>query len=230
MIPIPQGAVNMAQQRCRARSMSHAMRAVLPLPLFCGRGDYAVLRPRDRNNAASVMAQDGGGSRPYRYGMVLVGIIILLIFLYFYQPFEKLVSESIRGLAASTIIFWFAAFVGVIAYAIAHWQSYRQHVFRDVKELDAEALVYDTVQIAILVALILCAGGILQVIEMLGAHLIRTGSIIDASFGRKLLAIVLLVILAIGFYLLHRMVRSFRIGWRPRRAPRSVDSSRRPAG
>lgn len=175
------------------------------------------------------MAQNGGGSRPYRYGMILVGIIILLIFLYFYQPFEKLVSDSIHGLAASTIIFWFAAFVGVVAYAIAHWQSYRQHVFRDVKELDAEALVYDTLQIAILVALILCAGGILQVIEMLSEHLIQNGTIIDGSFGRKLLAIVLLVILAIGFYLLHRMVRAFRVGWRPRRGPQSIDSAGRSA-
>jgi hypothetical protein len=202
----------------------------------------ALLRPRrlcctqDRSQdsdtkttAAAVMAQNGGGSRPYRYGMVLVGIIILLIFLYFYKPFEKLVSDSIHGIAASTIIFWFAVFVGVVAYAIAHWQSYRQHVFRDVKELDAEALVYDTLQIAILVALILCAGGILQVIEMLSEHLIKHGTIIDPGFGRKLLAIVLLVILAIGFYLLHRMVRAFRIGWRPRRAPQSVDSSRRSA-
>ena len=106
-----------------------------------------------------------------------------------------------------------------MAYAIAHGQSYRQNVFRNVKELDAEGLVFDTLQIAILVALILCAGGILQVIEMLSEHLIRSGSIVDPAFGRKLLAIVLLVILAIGFYLLHRMVRAFRIGWRPSKAP-----------
>ncbi|MDH3234715.1 MAG: hypothetical protein OEQ29_14440 [Alphaproteobacteria bacterium] len=175
------------------------------------------------------MAQPPGGTHPFRYGMTLVGIAILLIFLYFYQPFEKLVSDSIRGIAASTIIFWFAVFVGVIAYAIAHWQSYRQHVFRDVKELDAEGLVYDTLQIAILVALILCAGGILQVIEMLSEHLINRGTIVDGGFGRKLLAIVLLVIMAIGFYLLHRMVRAFRVGWRPRKAPQSADSSPRNA-
>jgi len=172
------------------------------------------------------MAQENGGSHPHKYWMVLVGFIILLVFLYFYKPFENLISESIRGLAASTIIFWFAVAVGVVAYAISHWQSFRQNVFRDVKDLDAQALVYDSLQIAILVALILCAGGILQVIEMLSAHLINRGTIVDGTFGRKLLSIVLLVILAIGFYLLHRVVRSFRVGWRPGKAPpRSAGSS-----
>jgi len=176
------------------------------------------------------MAQDNGGTRPLKYWIVLVGIVILLVFLYFYQPFEKLVSDSIRGLSASTIIFWFAVLVGVVAYAIAHWQSFRHNVFRGVGELDAEALVFDTLQIAILVALILCAGGILQVIEMLSAHLIEHGTIVDAGFGRKLLAIILLVILAIGFYLLHRMVRAFRVGWRPGKAPpHSAPSPRRSA-
>lgn len=174
------------------------------------------------------MAQDSGDARSLRYWIVLVGIIILLIFLYFYQPIEKLVSESIRGLAASTIIFWFAAFVGVVAYVIAHWSSFRQSFARDTSEVDAESLVFDTLQIALLVALILSAGGILQVIEMLAAHLISKGTIVDPGFGRKLLAMILLVILTISFYLLHRMVRAFRIGRRADKAPPgTAPSSRR---
>jgi ABC-type xylose transport system permease subunit len=165
------------------------------------------------------MAQTTNGTRPLRFWIGVVGLIILAIFIYFYPPFEKLVSDSVRGLAASTIVFWFAAFVGVVAYVIAHWQSFRQHFFRRVNDLDVEGMVFDTLQIALLVALILCAGGILQVIEMLSAHLIDNGSILDPVFGRKLLAIVVLVILAIGFYLLHRMVRAFRLGTRPGRTP-----------
>lgn len=165
------------------------------------------------------MAKETDGVRSLRYWIVLVGLVILLVFVYFYPPFEKLVSDSIRGLAASTIVFWFAAFVGVVAYVIAHWQSFTQHFFRRVSDLDAEGLVFDTLQIALLVALILCAGGILQVIEMLSAHLIDKGTILDPIFGRKLLAMIVLVILAIGFYLLHRMVRAFRMGRRPGKAP-----------
>ena len=165
------------------------------------------------------MAQDTEGAHSLRYWIVIVGLVILAIFVYFYPPFEKLISDSIRGLAASTIIFWFAAFVGVIGYVIAHWQSFRQHFFRRVSDLDTEGLVFDTLQVALLVALILCAGGILQVIELLSAHLINKGTILDPIFGRKLLAMIILVILAIGFYLLHRMVRAFRMGRRPGRTP-----------
>lgn len=174
------------------------------------------------------MAQETGAPRGTKYWIVLVGIVILLIFLYFYKPFETLVGDSVRGLQSSTIIFWFAALVGVAAYVVAHWQSFRRNVFHRASELDAEVLVFDTLQIAILVAVILCAGGILQVIEMLGEHLIKRQAIIDPAFGRKLLAIVFLMIMAVGFFLLHRMVRALRIGWRPGKAPpRSPSASRR---
>jgi hypothetical protein len=41
-------------------------------------------------------------------------------------------------------------------------------------------------------------------------------------FGGGLLSIIFLFILAVAFYLLHRMVRAFRVGWRPGRPrPRS---------
>lgn len=165
------------------------------------------------------MAQETDAPRGTKYWIVLVGIIILLIFLYFYKPFENLIGDSIRGIQSSTIVFWFAALVGVAAYTVAHWQSFRQKLFRHVSELDAEELVFDTLQIAILVAVILCAGGILQNIEMLGEHLIRRDAIIGPVFGRKLLAVILLMLMAVGFFLLHRMVRAFRIGWRPGKAP-----------
>jgi ABC-type xylose transport system permease subunit len=176
------------------------------------------------------MAENSGGPRKPRVWIAWIGFVILLIFLYFYKPFENLVSESIRGISASTVIFWFAALVGVVAYAIAHWQSYRQKVFRNVSDLDAEGLVFDTLQTAILVAVILCAGGILQVIEMLGAHLINNGAIIGPVFGGKLLAIILLVILAIAFYLLHRMVRAFRLGRRPGKLPPRLRPTSRGSG
>ena len=66
------------------------------------------------------MAQVTEGLRSLRFWIVVVGLVILAVFVYFYPPFEKLVSDSIRGLASSTIVFWFAAFVGVVAYVIAH--------------------------------------------------------------------------------------------------------------
>lgn len=160
--------------------------------------------------------------------MVAVAVIIGLIFLYFYQPFETYLVERIPHVHFSNVIFWFACLVAVIGYVFAHWQSFRHHIFGGSGALDAESLVFDTLQVAILTAVIFSAGATLQAIVMLGEHLMNRGPIIDGAFGEKLLAIVLLVILAILFYLLHHLVRAFRSGWAPRRPPPRVPGS--PAG
>ncbi len=89
-----------------------------------------------------------------------------------------------------------------------------------------ETLLFDSLQVSILVAVIFCAGGTLQAVAMLGEHLVGRGAIVGGEFGEKLLAIILMVILAILFYLLHHVVRAFRDGWTTRRAPpRSSTSS-----
>jgi ABC-type xylose transport system permease subunit len=170
------------------------------------------------------MAQDTPAWRPPKFWIVLLGVVILLIFLYFYQPFETYLVKHIPGVHFSNVVFWFASLVGVVGYVVAHWQSYRQHIFRASSALDVEALVFDTLQIAILIAVIFCAGATIQAIEMLAEHLMNRGAIIEVGFGEKLLAIILLVLLAIAFYLLHHLVRSFRQGWNPRRPPPSTSS------
>ena len=152
----------------------------------------------------------------------IVAVVILLIFLYFYRPFETYLVAHIPLIHFNNVLFWFASLVGIAAYAFAHWQSFRSEIFRNVPELNVEALVFDALQAAILTAVIFCAGATLQAVEMLGEYFVRRGPIIDAAFGEKLLAIILLVILAIIFYLLHYVVRALRTGWRPRSAPPRV--------
>jgi hypothetical protein len=117
------------------------------------------------------------------------------------------------------VIFWFVSLVGILAYAFAHWQSFRSEIFRNVSELNVDTLVFDTLQAAILVSVIFCAGGTLQAIEVLSEYFVNRGPIFDGAFGRKILSIVILVILALLFYLLHYVVRALRTGWRPRSAP-----------
>jgi hypothetical protein len=163
------------------------------------------------------MAENESRWRRPRAWMTLISIIILLIFLYFYRPFESYLIEHIPQIHFYNVVFWFASLVGIIAYVISHWESYRNEIFRSGGELNVENLVFDTLQIAILVAVIFFAGATLQAVEMLSEHLINRGPIIDPGFGRRLLSIVVLVILAILFYLLHHLVRAFRSGWAPRR-------------
>lgn len=172
------------------------------------------------------MADETEELRRTRFWIAVLAIVIGLIFLYFYQPFEQFVLEAIPNIHFHNVVFWFAAAIGVIGYVVAHWASFRRRIFRQVSELDAEGLLFDSLQVAILVALILCAGGTLQLIEMMGAHLVGRGTVIGPVFGEQLLAIVLLVLLAIGFYLLHQLVRVCRGGWSGRRTP----PARRPGG
>ncbi len=152
----------------------------------------------------------------------IIAVIILLIFLYFYRPFETYLVAHIPLVHFSNVVFWFASLVGIVVYAVAHWQSFRGEIFRNVSELNVDMLVFDTLQAAILAIVIFCAGATLQAIEVLGEYFVNRGPIFDSAFGERLLAIFLLVILAVIFYLLHYVVRALRTGWRPRSAPPRV--------
>jgi hypothetical protein len=157
--------------------------------------------------------------RQHRAWITLVAIIVLLVFLYFYRPFETYLIAHIPLIHFSNVIFWFASLVGIMVYAMAHWQSFRTEIFSNVRDLNVDNLVFDSLQAAILVVVIFCAGATLQAVEMMGEHLVNRGPVVDAAFGEKLLAVILLIILAILFYLLHFVVRAFRSGWAPRRLP-----------
>jgi cation transport ATPase len=163
------------------------------------------------------MADDTTKQQQFWIG--IVAVIILLIFLYFYRPFETYLLAHIPFIHFSNVVFWFASLVGIVAYAFAHWQSFRSEIFRNVTELNVDTLVFDTLQAAVLVAVIFCAGATLQAIEVLSEYFVNRGPIFDTAFGEKLLAIFLLVILAVIFYLLHYVVRAMRTGWLPPSAP-----------
>ena len=149
----------------------------------------------------------------------LIALITLLIFLYFFAPFESYVIENVPKARFHNVLFWFSAVVAVIGFGLAHWQSFRRHIFQSSAGIPAVELVFDTLQISILTAVILCAGATLQAVEMLSEQLLFTGVAEGQSFGERILTILLLIILAILFYLLHLVVRAFRLGWQPRRPP-----------
>ncbi len=172
------------------------------------------------------MAQEATNWRRPKPWIILVGVIILLIFLYFYPPFETYLLANIPNIRFNNVVFWFASLVGVIAYAVAHWQALKQHIVRSSTELQVESLVFDALQTAIMTAMIFTAGATLQAIVTLSGYLIKSGPIFDRAGGEKLLSIVLLLILSVLFYLLHHLARALRSGWQPRRPPRQVSASR----
>ncbi len=158
-------------------------------------------------------------SRRPRFWITVVAIVIGLIFLYFYAPFEKFLVEAIPNARFSNVFFWFVSAVGIITYVVSHWSSFRQSLSSQVTSLDVSTLVFDTLQISILIAVIFLAGATLQAVAMLAMHLMGSGPIVGAGLGENLLAIVLLLIFALLFYLLHHLVRAFRDGWTARSAP-----------
>jgi len=158
-------------------------------------------------------------TKQQQFWIWLIAVAILLIFLYFYRPFENYLLAHIPFIHFSNVVFWFASLVGIVAYAFAHWQSFRSEIFRNVTELNVDNLVFDTLQAAILASVIFCAGATLQAIEILSEYFVNRRPIFDPAFGGRLLSIVVLVILAVAFFLLHYAVRALRTGWRPRSAP-----------
>lgn len=164
------------------------------------------------------MAGETRGDRRTRFWIGVIAVIILLVFLYFYQPFETYLTAHIPQIHFSNVVFWFASLVGVVGYVIAQWQSFRTQIFRSAGELSVDNLMFDTLQASILIAVIFAAGATLQAVEVLGQHLMNREPIIDPVFGGKLLAIILLLILALLFCLLHYLVRAFRDGWATRRS------------
>jgi len=168
------------------------------------------------------MAKEDMKPIQYRFWFWLIALIIFLIFLYFYAPFEKYLVASIPNIHFSNVLFWFASLVGMLSFIVAHWQSFKNHIISPGSELDVNGLVFDTLQTAILVAVIFCAGATLQAVEKLAEHLMGLGNIMDRSFGSTLVSIIILVILTVLFYLLHYVVRAFRDGWHTRRPPTHI--------
>jgi hypothetical protein len=193
---------------------------------FLTRARIGLPSPRNRAKAEGrMMADDSGKSARARFWMTLAALVILLIFLYFYKPFESYLTSHIPEIHFSNVIFWFAALTGVVGYVLAHWQSLRRQLFRPVKELNVEDLVFETVQAAIMVAVIFTAGAMLQSVVILGQFLVNTEPSPDGAMSERLLTIVLLLILSILLILLHAVVRAFRGGWSDqRRPPRSSNS------
>ena len=54
----------------------------------------------------------------------LVVIVILIMFLLFYRPFEQYLLDNIPRIHFSNILFWFASLVAVVSFAVSHCQSF----------------------------------------------------------------------------------------------------------
>lgn len=133
--------------------------------------------------------------------------IIILVFLYYYQPFEELFTIILNGISFSNVIFWVAVIVGIIGFCVFHWQAYRVHI---VQQRNVEAMVLSSLLGSTLTAILLSGGATLQAVQILCVHLLSDGYSLGTGFGRRLVAVIALLVLTGIFCILFWLLKVIR--------------------
>lgn len=147
----------------------------------------------------------------WQWFWTLVGFlifIVVLIFLYFYQPFEQLFEVVVYGLAYDNVMFWAALAIAIIGFCGYLWRAYRIHI---VAERSVESMVLSALRGCTFAVILFAAGATLQAVQILCVYLLQAEQIIGPELGARLVAIIALVVLTgifcIIFWLL-KLVRS----------------------
>lgn len=146
----------------------------------------------------------------WQWFWTLVGFliyIIVLIFLYFYQPFEDLFNIVIHGLSYENVTLWVTLITGIVGFCLFHWRAYRLHI---VQQQKVEAMVLSSLLGSTFIAILLSGGATLQAVQILCRHLLSPGNSLDAEFGARLGAVVALIVLTGLFCILFWLVKIIR--------------------
>ena len=132
-----------------------------------------------------------------------LGFIIVLIFLYFYKPFEELFTLILDGLSFDNSIFWVALIIGIIGFCSYHWRAYQLYI---VQQGSVEAIVLSSLQGSTFIAILLSAGAALQAVQSMSVYLLRQAEL-DSGFGDRLAAVVALVIVTAVFCIIFWLLK-----------------------
>jgi len=146
----------------------------------------------------------------WQWFWTLVGFIIyiiVLIFIYFYKPFEDLFNLVVYGLSYDNAIFWAGLIIGLIGFCTFHWRAYRLHI---VQQQSVESMVLSSLRGSTFVAILLSAAASLQAVQMLCVHLLQPGYALDAAFGKRLAAVIALIILTGLFCVIFWLLKVIR--------------------
>lgn len=147
----------------------------------------------------------------WQWFWTLVGFllfIVVLIFLYFYKPFEVLFTYIVKGVSFDNVIFWAALIAGIIGFCSYHWRAYRLHIVRN---RSVELMILSSLKGSTFTAILLSSGAALQAVQILCVYLVREEVVLGADLGKRMTAVLALValtgIFCIIFWLL-KLVRS----------------------
>ena len=146
----------------------------------------------------------------WQWFWTLVGFIvfiIVLIFLYFYEPFTDLFTRVIDGLGFDNAIFWVALIIGIVGFCVYHWHAYQVHILR---QHSIESMVLSSLRGSAFTAILLSSGAALQSVQILCVYLLQEVYALDAEFGKRLAAVVALVILTGVFCIIFWLLKIIR--------------------
>lgn len=160
-----------------------------------------------RNSARGLITMSG-----WRLFWALVGyvaFIVILIFLYFYKPFEDLFTLVINGLGYDNAMFWVVLITAIIGFVGYHWRAYRLYI---VQRRSVDGMVLASLRGSAFIAILFCAGAAAQSLLILCVYLLRSDYTLGAEFGERLGAVVAMVILTAVFCLIYWVLKVIRQG------------------
>jgi hypothetical protein len=146
----------------------------------------------------------------WRLFWALVGylaFIVILIFLYFYKPFEDFFTLVINGLGYDNAMFWVVLIAGIVGFCGYHWRAYRLYI---VQRRSIDGMVLASLRGSAFIAILFCAGAAAQSMQILCVYLLQPGYTLGAEFGARLGAVVALVILTGVFGLIYWLLKVIR--------------------
>src|SRR4029077_15914921 len=83
-----------------------------------------------------------------------VAFIVILVFLYFYKPFEDFFTLVINGLGYDNAMFWVVLIAGIVGFCGYHWRAYRLYI---VQRHSVDAMVLASLRGSTFIAILFCA-------------------------------------------------------------------------
>jgi hypothetical protein len=146
----------------------------------------------------------------WQWFWALVGYIVyivVLIFAYFYKPFEDLFTLVLNGVGYDNAIYWVVLVTGIVGFCGYHWRAYRLYI---VQQHSIEKMVLASLRGSTFVAVLLTAGTALQSIQIVCASLLQNGYTLGQEFGARLVAVIAPIILTGVFCLIYGLLKVLR--------------------
>jgi hypothetical protein len=135
-----------------------------------------------------------------------VAFIVVLIFLYFYKPFEDFFTLVINGLGYDNAMFWVVLIAAIVGFCAYHWRAYRLYI---VQRHSVDGMVLASLRGSAFIAVLFCSGAAVQSLLILCVYLLAGGYSL-AEFGERLGAVIALVILTVIFCLIYWVLKIIR--------------------